>query len=55
MSNGTGNWGWKKATDPDDAVEFIHGTSPYRGAVTDSLIFAVSKGTHDEFYMFYRK
>ncbi|MGB7539433.1 MAG: hypothetical protein WBM17_12915 [Anaerolineales bacterium] len=50
-----GGWGWKLATDPDDVMKFINGTGPYRAPVKDALICAVSKGSHDEYYVFYRK
>ena len=49
------SWGWKLATEPDDAMNFLNGTGAYQTPVKDAKICAVWKGTHLEFYIFYHK
>jgi hypothetical protein len=50
-----GKWGWKKATTPDDAYNFINGKAPYTAPVKKAEICSVNKGTYLEFYVFYQK
>jgi hypothetical protein len=49
-----GGWGWKLATEPDDAMNFLNGARAYQHPVKEAKICAVSKGSHLEFYIFYR-
>ena len=46
--------GWKKATTPDDVLNFLNGTGSYQGSVTSPKICAVNKGNYIEFYVFYK-
>ena len=48
-------WGWKKATDPDDAMSFLNGTGAYGHPVEEARIGAFWTGGHREFYIFYRR
>jgi hypothetical protein len=49
-----GDWGWKKATEIDDAWNFINGTGAYDKPVKDFAICAVNKMSYEEFFVFYR-
>lgn len=49
------NWGWKLATEPTDAMEFMNGTNVYQHPVTTARIAALEKEGHDEFYIFYQR
>jgi hypothetical protein len=49
------SWGWKLATDPDDAVNFINGSGVYKQPVTDVKISLVNTTSHPEFYIFYQR
>ncbi len=48
------NWGWKLATDPDDVINFLNGRPPYRHKIKDAEITAANRGSHIEFFIFYR-
>jgi hypothetical protein len=48
-------WGWKKATDPDDAMRFLNGTGAYGHPVEEARIGAFWTGGHREIYVFYRR
>ena len=55
MNGNPSNWGWKKATDPDDVMNFLNGKGAYSTPVKKAQICAVWKGSHIEFYVFYKK
>lgn len=48
-----GSWGWKKATDPDDALSFLNGTGAYCQPVKEAKLASVRQGDQPEFYIFY--
>ena len=48
-------WGWKLATSPDDALDFLNGTGAYEQPVSTARICALWKDDHSEFYIFYRR
>ncbi len=48
-------WGWKKATDADDVMNFLNGTGAYQQPVKNCEICAVRKAAHVEFYVFYTR
>jgi hypothetical protein len=50
----TGVWGWKKATDPNDVMNFLNGKAPYNQKIKEAEITAVDKGTYTEYIVFYR-
>lgn len=50
-----GGWGWKKATDPDDVMNFLSGTGAYDRPVASAEVVAVSMPTYTEFYVFYTR
>jgi hypothetical protein len=50
----TSGWGWKKATDPNDVINFLNGKAPYKQKITKAEISAVNKGTYLEFIVFYQ-
>ena len=50
-----GGWGWKRATNVQDAWNFVNGTGGYSGAVSDVRICGVANAGHAEFHIFYRK
>lgn len=47
-------WGWKLATDVDDALAFLNGTEPYGAAVRDAQIGVVGGGSGPYFYIVYQ-
>jgi hypothetical protein len=47
-------WGWKRATDPDDVINFLNSKPPYKQKITEAEITAVNKGTYLDFIVFYR-
>lgn len=47
-------WGWKKATDPDDVMNFLNSKAPYQQKIKEAEITAVNKGSYIEFIIFYR-
>jgi len=49
-----GGWGWKLATDINDAHNFINGLGAYDKPVKDARITAVWTGTKAWFYIFYQ-
>jgi hypothetical protein len=49
-----GSWGWKLATDPDDALNFINGAGAYEHPVGEFRICATWNGSYIAFYIFYR-
>lgn len=49
------NWGWKLATDPSDAMNFLNGTNGYSHPVTTARITALEHDGQEEFYIFYQK
>lgn len=49
-----GNWGWKLASNIEDAHNFINGKGAYQNPVKDAEITAVNTGTQTQFYIFYR-
>ncbi len=51
----SGDWGWKLATDPDDALQFLNGTGAYDRPVSEARISAIWKDGHVEFYIYYRR
>jgi hypothetical protein len=51
----TSGWGWKLATTPDDAMNFLNGAGSYQDPVSEARICLIQKATHSEFYVFYRK
>lgn len=50
-----GNWGWKLATDPMDAIRFLNGDGIYRHPVTTARVALVNRGSYPAFYIFYQK
>ena len=51
----TGGWGWKKATDLDDARNFLNGGGAYHSPVREAKIAGVIwEGTY-LYYIFYRQ
>jgi hypothetical protein len=52
--DGLGCWGWKLATDADDALQFLRGGEPYLGPVGQTQIASAWAGDHQRFYVFYR-
>lgn len=48
-------WGWKLATTPDDALNFLNGTGAYEQPVSAARICAIWKDNHAEFYVFYHR
>ncbi|MEA2600088.1 MAG: hypothetical protein QOF89_1080 [Acidobacteriota bacterium] len=51
---GAAGWGWKLATTPDDVMNFLNGTPPYKGAHNVVKITATNKGSNVEFIVFYQ-
>lgn len=51
--DGSGKWGWKKSTDPNDVLNFLNGKAAYTTPVADARVSAVWKGSYAEFYVFY--
>ena len=49
------NWGWKLATDPSDAMNFLNGTNGYSHPVTTARITALKRDGQEEFYIFYQQ
>lgn len=47
-------WGWKKATDPDDVLNFINGQSGYKQPVKTFEVAAAAKEHYTEFIVFYQ-
>ncbi len=47
-------WGWKKATDPNDVMNFLNSKAPYKQKIKAAEITAVNKGAYIEFIVFYR-
>jgi len=47
-------WGWKKATDPNDVMNFLNSKAPYKQKIKEAEITAVNKGAYLEFIVFYR-
>lgn len=54
-SRPTPEWGWKLATDPNDVIDFLNGSGAYDSPVGEARISAIWKGSHAEFYTFYRQ
>jgi hypothetical protein len=50
----TGNWVWKKATDPDDVMNFLNGKGTYGHAVKAARICSISHSSWVEFFVFYQ-
>ena len=48
------DWGWKKATDPDDVMNFLSTKPPYKQKILEAEITAVNKGSYTEYIVFYR-
>ncbi|MGB9005030.1 MAG: hypothetical protein WCB96_04825 [Candidatus Aminicenantales bacterium] len=46
-------WGWKKATDPTDVMNFLNGTAPYTQKIIDAEITLTDNGKYLEFIIFY--
>jgi len=49
------NWAWKRATDPDDALQFINGSGPYSDPVRGYEISATQRTSYLDSYIFYNK
>jgi len=49
-----GGWGWKLASDVDDALNFVNGTGGYTRPVSNFLICSVWRG-YEVFYVFYQR
>jgi hypothetical protein len=49
------NWGWKLATDPSDAINFLNGTNGYSHPVNIARITALKRDGQEEFYIFYQQ
>jgi len=47
------DWGWKKATDPNDVMNFLNATAPYTQKITDAEITLTDNGQFLEFIIFY--
>jgi hypothetical protein len=52
--DGLGGWGWKLATEADDALRFLRGDEPYSAPVGQAQIAAAWTGDHHLFYVFHR-
>jgi hypothetical protein len=48
-----GNWGWKLATDVDDAHNFINGLGAYQYPVRDAQIGLMWESSYPAYYIFY--
>ncbi|WP_044398348.1 hypothetical protein [Lacinutrix sp. Hel_I_90] len=48
------NWGWKLATNLDDAKNFLNAESSYTRPVKLARIASIHKGSHTEYYIFYQ-
>lgn len=51
---GAAGWGWKLATTPDDVMNFLNGTPPYKGAHNVVKVTATNQRSHVEFIVFYK-
>lgn len=49
-----GGWGWKRATDSDDVMNFLNTTPPYTQIITRAEITAVNMGSYLDFIIFYQ-
>ena len=49
-----GDWGWKLATDINDAHNFLNGLEGYDHPVQDARVTAVWTGTQTHFHIFYK-
>ena len=48
-------WGWKRATDADDVINFLNKQPPYSHEIEQAEITAVDKGSYIDFIVFYRQ
>ncbi len=48
------SWGWKRATAPDDVMNFLNKKPPYTQNIKRAEITAVNKGTYIDFIIFYQ-
>jgi hypothetical protein len=53
-SDPQGGWGWKRATSPDDVMNFLNTTAPYTQIIKRADITAVDKGSYIDFIVFYQ-
>lgn len=49
-----GGWGWKRATTPDDVMNFLNTTEPYTQIIKRAEITAIDKGSYVDFIVFYQ-
>jgi len=47
------NWGWKKASDPTDVMNFLNAKAPYTQKIVEAEITLIDNGTSLEFIIFY--
>lgn len=47
------DWGWKKATDPTDVMNFLNAKAPYTQKIVDAEITLTDNGSFLEFIVFY--
>lgn len=50
----TAGWGWKRATTPDDMMNFLNGAGAYKYPVKKALLCAVVKPGYVDFIAFYQ-
>ena len=50
-----GGWGWKRATSPDDVMNFLNTTPPYTQIIKRAEITAVDKDSYVDFIVFYQQ
>ncbi len=48
------SWGWKRATAPDDVMNFLNKKPPYTQNIKRAEITAVNKGAYIDFIIFYQ-
>jgi len=47
------DWGWKKASDPTDVMNFLNAKAPYTQKIVEAEITLIDNGTSLEFIIFY--
>ncbi|MFZ0158610.1 MAG: hypothetical protein WAL50_06235 [Kineosporiaceae bacterium] len=48
-------WGWKLATDADDALAFLNGSGAYSHPVSMARVATAHRDDHDEYFIFYQR
>ena len=47
------DWGWKRASDPTDVMNFLNAKAPYTQKITEAEITLIDNGTTLDFIIFY--